>query len=75
MRWTVADPRSDDATRSLILEDMAMNPIIAGSILGTLLAVTKKCPHCRRSGVYALKRPGQFYTCKHCGHRFQEKKK
>jgi transposase-like protein len=52
-----------------------MNPILAGAVLGTLVAVTKKCPHCHRFGVYGLKQAGQFYTCKHCSRRFQEKKK
>ena len=52
-----------------------MNPIIVGAIAGTLSAMTKKCPHCQQHGVYPLKRAGQFYTCKHCGRRFQEKEK
>ncbi|MFN0084638.1 MAG: transposase [Blastocatellia bacterium] len=52
-----------------------VNPIFAGAFLGALLAVTRKCPHCGRFGVYSLKRAGQFYACKHCGRKFQEKKK
>ncbi len=52
-----------------------MNPIIAGAVLGTLMAAIKKSLPCRRFGRYALKQAGQFYPCKHCGRKFQEKMK
>ncbi len=50
-----------------------MNPHWAATIYQTIKKATKKCTHCGKSAVYALKKPGQFYTCKKCGHRFKER--
>jgi len=52
-----------------------MNPQWTQIIHATVTRLSKKCPHCNRVAVYAQKRPGQFYTCKKCGHRFKEKGK
>jgi hypothetical protein len=53
----------------------AMNPIWTHLIYDATKRAMRVCTHCRKAADYALKRPGQFYKCKHCGHRFQEKKK
>ena len=52
-----------------------MNPLWTSIIINTLENARKKCPHCAKSAVYAQKQPDQFYVCKHCGRKFQEKKK
>lgn len=48
------------------------NPLWVASIAATLKKLSKKCPHCGRRASYPRKEQGQFYTCKHCGHRFKE---
>jgi phage FluMu protein Com len=50
-----------------------VNPIWTKMIVDTVEKSTKKCPHCKKVAAYAQKRPGQFHTCKRCGHRFKEK--
>jgi rubredoxin len=50
-----------------------INPHWLQFIYATVKA-TRRCPHCDRRGVYLTKKPGQFYVCKFCHHRFQEKK-
>jgi transposase-like protein len=50
-----------------------MNPIWTQMIYEAVKDAMKVCPHCKRADAYALKRPGQFYKCKHCGHRFKER--
>ncbi|NOT63070.1 MAG: hypothetical protein HOP19_22915 [Acidobacteria bacterium] len=50
-----------------------VNPIWVATINASLQKLTKTCPHCHRRGVYPKKSAGQFYTCKHCGHKFKEK--
>ena len=57
-------PRKDD-----------MNPIWTHLINDATRQIKRVCTHCRRAGKYAKKRAGQFYKCRYCGHRFQEKKK
>jgi transposase-like protein len=52
-----------------------MNPIWTQMIYEAVRDAMKVCPHCKRADSYAQKRPGQFYKCKHCGHRFKEKGK
>ena len=50
-----------------------VNPIWTKMIVDAVERATKTCTHCKRVATYPKKRPGQFYTCKHCGHRFKEK--
>jgi hypothetical protein len=50
-----------------------MNPIWTQIIVGAVKSVTKNCTHCKKTATYPAKPIGQFYTCKHCGHRFKEK--
>jgi len=50
-----------------------VNPIWAKTIVDAVRRTMKTCTHCRKTSSYPQKRPGQFYTCKHCGHRFKEK--
>jgi transposase-like protein len=50
-----------------------MNPIWTQMIYEAARDVMKVCPHCKKADAYAKKRTGQFYKCKHCGHRFKEK--
>ena len=50
-----------------------MNPIWTHMIDKAVKEVTKACNSCGKTATYARKQPGQFYTCKHCGHRFKEK--
>ena len=57
----------------LAREEKAVNPIFTKMIVDAVENSTKTCPHCKRVATYARKQPGQFYTCKHCGHRFKEK--
>jgi DNA-directed RNA polymerase subunit RPC12/RpoP len=52
-----------------------MNPIWTHFINDATRQIKRVCSHCRRAGKYTQKRPGQFYKCRYCGHRFQEKKK
>jgi transposase-like protein len=49
------------------------NPIWASVAAATAQKLSKRCPHCDRAALYPQKRPGQFYTCKQCGHRFKER--
>jgi len=49
-----------------------MNPIWASMIFNAAREVIKKCTHCKKVSAYREKRPGQFYKCHHCGHRFKE---
>ncbi len=51
------------------------NPIWASVIAATIRKLSRKCPHCGKTGTYSAKQPGQFHTCHHCGHRFKEKEK
>lgn len=37
--------------------------------------VMRVCSHCKKAAGYQAKRPGQYYKCRHCGHRFKEKGK
>ena len=53
----------------------AMNPIWTQFVYKAARRVMRVCTHCGRADEYVQKRPGQFYKCTHCGHRFQEKKK
>ena len=53
----------------------AMNPIWTHLVYDAARRAMRVCTHCKRAAEYALKRPGQFYKCKHCGHRFKEKGK
>jgi len=50
-----------------------VNPHWTQIIYRTIKQAMKKCPHCGRRAAYPQKRPGQFYTCKRCGHKFKEK--
>lgn len=50
-----------------------MNPNWLRVIHQTAKSVTRRCPHCGKPAAYAPKQAGQFYTCKHCHHRFKEK--
>lgn len=50
-----------------------MNPIWTKLIVDAVGNSMKKCPHCKKAAAYSRKRPGQFHTCKRCGHRFKEK--
>lgn len=50
-----------------------MNPHWVQIIHQTVKKAAKKCTHCGKIGSYAKKRKGEFYLCKHCGHRFKEK--
>jgi phage FluMu protein Com len=50
-----------------------VNPIFTKLIVDAVGSSMKKCPHCKKVAAYARKRPGQFHTCKRCGHRFKEK--
>ena len=52
---------------------LKMNPIWTKMIVDVVGNSMKKCPHCKKVAAYVRKRPGQFHTCKHCGHRFKEK--
>ena len=49
------------------------NPIWTSVIAATIQKLSKKCTHCGRSAAYPKKEAGQYYTCKHCSHRFKEK--
>jgi len=48
------------------------NPFWISSIAATIKKLSKVCTHCGRRATYPRKEPGQFYTCKYCGHRFKE---
>ena len=50
-----------------------MNPIWTKVILDAVMYSMKHCPRCRKATAYPRKGVGQFYKCKHCGHRFKEK--
>ncbi|MBL8167879.1 MAG: hypothetical protein JNJ50_06985 [Acidobacteria bacterium] len=50
-----------------------MNPHWINLIYQAVKKSVKRCPHCGKRGTYAKKRPGQFYICKHCRHRFKER--
>lgn len=50
-----------------------MNPIWTKLIFDTIGNGMKKCPHCKKTAAYSRKLPGQFHTCKRCGHKFKEK--
>ena len=50
-----------------------VNPLWIAMVSASMQKLTKICPHCRKRGVYPKKAAGQFYTCKHCHHRFKEK--
>jgi hypothetical protein len=50
-----------------------VNPIWTHLIYDAARQVRRCCAHCGKADKYAQKRPGQFYKCKHCGRRFQEK--
>jgi hypothetical protein len=50
-----------------------MNPIFSKVIFDTVRKITRLCSHCHKTAAYKPKRYGQFYKCKHCGHRFKEK--
>lgn len=52
-----------------------MNPIWTQMINKSVIAAMKVCTNCKRADSYVPKRPGQFYKCKNCGHRFKEKGK
>ena len=52
-----------------------MNPLWTSIIYTTTKKAMKKCSHCGKVAAYPPKRPGQFYTCKKCGHKFKEKGK
>ncbi len=52
-----------------------MNPIWAHIINETIRDVMKVCPHCKKASSYQPKKPGQFYKCHFCGHKFKEKGK
>jgi len=50
-----------------------VSPIWTKVIADAITKSAKKCPHCKKTASYSRKQPGQFYTCKRCGHRFKEK--
>jgi transposase-like protein len=50
-----------------------MNPYNVAVAINTIKEAMKQCPHCGRSNVYEKKKPGQFYQCKNCLHRFKER--
>ena len=52
-----------------------MNPIWQQMIYNAVKDVMKVCTHCKKAGAYPPKKRGQFYKCKYCGHKFQEKGK
>ena len=52
-----------------------MNPIWQQMIYKAVKDVMKVCTHCKKAAAYQPKKKGQFYKCKFCGHRFQEKGK
>jgi transposase-like protein len=52
-----------------------MNPIYTQMIVSAVVHAMRVCPHCKRAAAYRPKRPGQFYKCRFCHHRFQEKKR
>ena len=52
-----------------------MNPIWTQMIYNSVKDTMKICTHCKKASVYQLKRPGQYYKCRYCGHRFKEKGK
>ena len=52
-----------------------MTPIWTNLIFDAARRVMRICSYCKKASEYDQKRPGQFYKCHLCGHRFQEKKK
>ena len=52
-----------------------MNPIWTHMITKAVKEAKRVCTSCGKASTYARKQAGQFYTCKHCGHRFKEKGK
>ena len=50
-----------------------MNPIWTQMISKAVREATRVCSAYGKVGTYTRKKPGQFYKCKHCGHRFKEK--
>ncbi|HYE74228.1 MAG TPA: hypothetical protein VEF04_12900 [Blastocatellia bacterium] len=48
------------------------NPLWTSIISATAQKLSKTCPHCGKKATYPKKEMGQFYTCKHCHHRFKE---
>jgi DNA-directed RNA polymerase subunit RPC12/RpoP len=54
---------------------MKVNPIWTQMIYNSVKDAMKICTHCKRASVYQLKRPGQYYKCRYCGHKFKEKGK
>ena len=60
------------ATR-LPSKEVAMNPIWMQMIGKAVKEATRVCSACGKAGTYTRKKAGQFYKCKHCGHKFKEK--
>jgi hypothetical protein len=57
----------------LLAQGDDVTPIWTKLIVDAALKIRKTCTHCKRSATYQRKKPGQFYKCRHCGHRFKEK--
>jgi DNA-directed RNA polymerase subunit RPC12/RpoP len=53
--------------------EIKVNPIWTQMIYNAVKEAMKICTHCRKASVYQLKRPGQYYKCRYCGHKFKEK--
>ena len=51
-----------------------MNPIWTHLVYDAAQSVMRVCTTCKKAAEYRRKRAGQFYKCRYCGHRFQEKK-
>jgi ribosomal protein L37AE/L43A len=56
-------------------KECEVSPIWTKIIVDAVAKALKKCPHCKKKSAYPEKQAGQFYKCKHCGHRFKEKAK
>ena len=52
-----------------------MNLIWTLMIAKAVKEARRVCTGCQKPSTYVRKQAGQFYTCKHCGHRFKEKAK
>jgi hypothetical protein len=50
-----------------------MNPIWTQMIYKAVKDAMKVCTNCKKAAAYPQKRPGQYYKCRFCGHRFKEK--
>ena len=52
-----------------------MTPIWTALLYDGTQSVMRICTQCKNAAEYIRKRAGQFYKCRFCGHRFQEKKR